>query len=116
MKRVQQEAMKEEMARTNKTGMEGGIKMEIPKWAGVQQMIKSQTQQSFATEDELQEFLEANPQYEINQRFGFNTKSINVEFYERGYGFTAINAGGYRAVHRWLEPEEVEEYLKDPTA
>ncbi|MCK1997967.1 hypothetical protein MPH47_12150 [Psychrobacillus psychrodurans] len=116
MKRLQQEAMREEMVQVNKTGMDGGIKMSIPKWAGVKYTVKSQTQQSFETEEELQKFLKANPQYEINQRFGINTRYINVEFYERGYAVMGPGFNGRLAPQRWLEPEEVEEYLKDPTA
>lgn len=116
MNRLQQAAMREEMERTNKMGMEGGIKMVIPKWAGVKYTIKSQTQQSFETEDALQKFLKANPQYEINQRFGIGTRYINVEFYERGYAIMGPGFNGRPAPQRWLTPEEVEEYLKDPTA
>jgi hypothetical protein len=114
MKRVQQEAMREIMQRANT--VDGGVKMDIPKYAGVKHTVKEQTQMSFATEEELQAYLDDNPQYEINQRFGFGTKSINVEFYERGYGVMGKGFNGVFSVQRWLTPEEIEEYLQDPKA
>lgn len=116
MNRLRQEAIKEEMVASNKTGMEGGVKMEKPKWAGVKYTIKEQTQQSFATEEALQQYLKANPQLEINQRYGFGTQHINVEFYERGYGVMGPGFNGRPVVQRWLTDEEVAEYLKDPKA
>lgn len=116
MKRVQQEAMREQMEQANKTGMAGAIKMEIPKWAGVKYAVKQTLQKSFATEEELQAFLEANPKYEINQRFGFGSQNINVDFYERSYGILGKGFDGRFSVQRWMTPEEIEEYLKDPKA
>lgn len=84
---------------------------EVPKWAFVKQMIKSQTQMSFDSEDELDRFMKDNPQYEINQRFGQHTKHINLEFYERAYAKTNMGPSGYRLVTHWLTEEETEEYL-----
>ncbi len=99
-------------AADKKTYLEGE-KIIMNKWAGVKEMVKSQVQKHFNTEEELQQFLKENPQYTINQRFGFYTKMINVVLYERGYAFTKQNEIGYRVPTRWLTAEEVEEYLKE---
>ncbi|MGE6487762.1 hypothetical protein [Paenisporosarcina sp. NPDC076898] len=114
MNRRQAEIL-EQMEQANKNLPTGGIKMTKLKWAGVKYMTKSTLQKAFHTEEDIQKYLEANPQYTINQRFG-HTKMINVEFYERAYAFTEVNHMGYRIPKRWLTDEEVEEYLKDPNA
>ena len=120
MKRVQQEAMRKEMIQADKSvysriDYADFEKVKMPKWRGVKYAIKEQQQKSFHTEEEIQQYLVDNPQYVINQRFGFGTKMINLEFYERGYA-VMDNSTGYNIPKRWLTPDEVEEYLKAPKA
>ena len=76
------------MAATDKNIYRECEKITMPKWAGVRHITKSQLQKAFHTEEDIQKFLEDNPQYEINQRFGHCIAIINVEFYEHDYALT----------------------------
>lgn len=114
--RARRYELEQQMAAADKNLYREGEKIPMKKWAGVRYTTKSQLQKAFHTEEDIQKFLEDNPQYEINQRFGHGTAMINVEFYERGYAVMRPGFNGRLAPHRWLTPEEVEEYLKDPTA
>lgn len=89
-------------------------KLEIPKWAGVKHAVKTQLRMSFSTNEELHQYLNDNPQYVLNQKYG-HTEPFQAELLERAYGFTE-NKAGYSVVTRWLTEEEVTEYLKDPKA
>jgi len=120
MNRLRQEAIREEMVQADKasfsrTEYKDMEKIPLPKWRNVKLSLKSQTTKSFNTEEEIQKFLADHPELTINQRFGFGSSMINVEFYERAYG-EVDNSTGYNTVRRWLTDEEVVEYLKDPKA
>lgn len=89
-----------------------------PKWTGVQKMIKHEFKRTFSSEEALDQFLQENPSYEIQQRFRFledGSGKPKVSLIERAYAVTEVNGGGYRVPKRWLSDEEVTEYLKDPT-
>jgi len=121
MNRLRQEAIKEEMVKADQSvykriDYKDLEKVPVYKWKGVKHVLKSQHQKSFWTEEEVQQYLKGNPHLTINQRFGFDTQKINVEFYERAWAVTEMNPMGYHVPKRWLTEEEVEEYLKDPKA
>lgn len=114
MRRVHMEAMEEEFRQADMRHMREGEKIQTKKGSipMAKLMIKSQTQNSFKTEEELQQYLEQNPQYEINQRFGFHSENINVEFYERAYAETEVSRAGYLVPKRWLTEGETQAHLE----
>lgn len=114
MRRVHKEAYEEEFRQADMRSMREGEKIQTKKGLipMAKLMRKSQIQMSFKTEEELQQYMEQNPQYEINQRFGFHTERINVEFYERAYAETEVSPMGYLVPKRWLTDAETQEYLK----
>ena len=74
-------------------------------------MNKEELSMTFITEEELTDYLKANPQYEINQKTLSASGSLAVKLYVRAYAETRMNPGGYRCVTRWLTESETQEYL-----
>lgn len=114
MRRIHKEAMREEMIQAGLLPRDGQLQMEKGNSIMfIKHMIKSELQQSFANEQEFQDFIADNPQLEVNQRFGFHTERINVHFYERGYAEVYRNKGGYLVPTKWLDDAEIAQARKD---
>lgn len=109
--------MQKQFELANQNHNEKGEKITMKKWATVNKMIKTEINRAFENDEALQKYLNDNPHLELNQIYSRSASGyLSVTIYEKGYAETGRNNYGYRVPTRWLTDEEVEEYLKDPTA